>query len=221
MPTFCGFDLQLEVERVLIRESSCVVCAGRDITMQLWLIVAATGNSDRQTWISAPVSDRAMRSLTNGRCTLKDALRHSLTGTAELVVTDHGHPLPDRCLRGADIPSSLLDWADRCLPTGSGLEPGPDLRELATIEPEVYELAAVEAGLWGGASVTATAPRRSGLRNADEVARGVAEGAVARSPRPRRRFLEHLGARRPDLLERGVEIVGAEDRRLQRPQRHE
>src|SRR5437773_9412439 len=61
----------------------------------------------------------------------------------------------------------------------------------------------------------------SGLRDAHEVARGVAERAVARAPRLGRRLLEYLGARGPDLLERGVEIVGAEDRSLQRALRHE
>ena len=62
---------------------------------------------------------------------------------------------------------------------------------------------------------------RSGLRDADEVARGVAECAVAHSPGLRRWLLEHLGARRPDLLEGDVEVVGAEDRSLQRPLGHE
>src|SRR5947199_798867 len=66
-----------------------------------------------------------------------------------------------------------------------------------------------------------TRARRSGLRDADEVARGVAERAVARAPGLGRRLLEHLGARRPDLLERGVEVIGAEDRSLERPLRHE
>ncbi len=61
----------------------------------------------------------------------------------------------------------------------------------------------------------------SGLRDADQVARGVTERAVARAPGLRHRLLQHLGARRADLLERGVEVVGTEDRRLQRALRHE
>ena len=63
--------------------------------------------------------------------------------------------------------------------------------------------------------------RRSGLRDADEIARGVTERAVARAPGLGHRLLQHLGARRPDLLERGVQVVGTEDRRLQRPLRHQ
>src|SRR5712691_14325 len=66
-----------------------------------------------------------------------------------------------------------------------------------------------------------SAANSSGLRDADEVARGVAERAVARAPGLGRRLLEHLGARRPDLLECVVEVVGAEDRRLQRSLQHE
>src|SRR4051812_40659341 len=50
--------------------------------------------------------------------------------------------------------------------------------------------------------------RGSGLRDADEVSRRVAEGAVARAPRLGRRLLQYLGAGRPDLLERRVEVVG-------------
>ena len=64
-------------------------------------------------------------------------------------------------------------------------------------------------------------PGRSGLRDADDVARGVAERAVAHSPGLRRRLLEHLGPRRLDLLEGGVEVVGAEYRSLQRALGHE
>src|SRR3954454_4746380 len=59
------------------------------------------------------------------------------------------------------------------------------------------------------------------LRNAHEVAGGVAERAVARSPRLGCRLLEHLRARCPDLLEGGVEVVRAEDGRLHRPLRHQ
>lgn len=45
----------------------------------------------------------------------------------------------------------------------------------------------------------------------------VAESAVARTPRLRRRLREHLGPRSTDLLKSGVDIVTAKDRSLQRP----
>src|SRR3954468_2378589 len=61
----------------------------------------------------------------------------------------------------------------------------------------------------------------SDLRDADEVAGRVAECAVAGTPRLRGRLLQHLGAGRPDLLEGDVEVVGLEDRCLQRPLGHE
>src|SRR5688500_17261796 len=60
----------------------------------------------------------------------------------------------------------------------------------------------------------------SSLGDADEVAGRVADRAVAHAPGLRCGLLEHLGARCPHLLERGVEVVGTEDRRLQRTLRH-
>src|SRR3954451_13060939 len=57
------------------------------------------------------------------------------------------------------------------------------------------------------------------LRNAHEVAGGVAERAVARSPRLGGRLLQHLRTRCPDLLEGGVEVVRTEDARVHRPLR--
>jgi hypothetical protein len=59
------------------------------------------------------------------------------------------------------------------------------------------------------------------LLNADQVARRVAEGAVAHSPRLRGGLLKDLGARCTDLLEGCVKVIGAEDRGLQGPLRHE
>src|SRR5436190_9944303 len=74
-----------------------------------------------------------------------------------------------------------------------------------------------------GSTARERAPRRrrSGLRDANEVARRVAERAVACTPGLRRRLLQHLGARRAHLLERCVEVVGAEDRGLERTPRDE
>ena len=50
----------------------------------------------------------------------------------------------------------------------------------------------------------------SALVDADHVAGGVAEGAVARAPRLDDGFLEDLGAGRAEGFERGVEIVRGE-----------
>jgi hypothetical protein len=35
-----------------------------------------------------------------------DAVRHSLTGTAEVVLVDHGRTVPDRCVLGSSLPES-------------------------------------------------------------------------------------------------------------------
>jgi hypothetical protein len=62
---------------------------------------------------------------------------------------------------------------------------------------------------------------RSGLGNADEIARRVADGAVAHPPGLGCRLLKNFGARLPDSLEGAVEVVGTKDRGLQRSLRHE
>jgi hypothetical protein len=105
------------------------------------------------------------------------------------------------------------------------------VRRLWTLEPTLAEaeqtsLGALECGSSAAFEFSTSTPapadrRRSGLCDADEVARRVAERAVARSPRLRDRLLEHLRARRSDLLEGGVEVVGAEDRGPERALRDE
>jgi hypothetical protein len=116
MLTFFGSDLELVIERVLFRRSSYVACVGRDIARQVWLIVAVDEDPAHLAWMCAPISARALRAVADGKSTLKDALCHSVTGTAELVVTDHGRATPDRCVLGADIPESLISRADWRLP---------------------------------------------------------------------------------------------------------
>jgi hypothetical protein len=116
MLTFCGSDLELVIERVLLRRSSYVACVGRDISSQMWLIVAVDDDPAHLVWMCAPISARALRAVLDGKSTLKDALCHSVTGTAELVVTDHGRVAPDRCVLGADVPERLISRADWRLP---------------------------------------------------------------------------------------------------------
>src|SRR4051812_17517025 len=79
----------------------------------------------------------------------------------------------------------------------------------------------ISASLWsitsdaGLASSDVEFVMTSRLRDPHEVAGRVAECAVASSPRLGRRLLEHLRTRCPDLLEGGVQVVRAEDGRLQ------
>jgi hypothetical protein len=127
MLTFYGSDLELSVESVLVRSSSYKACAGRDASGRLWLIVHVDDSPERLTWICAPISERALSAVIDGRCSLADALRHSRTGTAELAVIEHGHTLPDRCLLASELPQSALSRVDWRLPVDGS--PGDRLRD--------------------------------------------------------------------------------------------
>ena len=107
MLTFCGFDIELFVEEVLATDQGQVYSA-RDWSGHRWLIVNIDEDPDRLAWLCAPVSERAMKAVATGRAAPNDAIRHSATGTVDLVVVDHGRAVPDRCLLCANIPQDLL-----------------------------------------------------------------------------------------------------------------
>src|SRR5262245_19116948 len=100
MLRFCGFELELFVEDVLTRSDGPTVCRARDFTGDQWLIVQINDDPAHLAWLCAPVSDRAIRAITSGRADPMDAVRHSATGTVELVAVEEGRAVPDRCLLG-------------------------------------------------------------------------------------------------------------------------
>jgi hypothetical protein len=113
MLMFCGFDLQLVVEVVVNRSDGLKVCGGRDFTNRQWLVVQVDDDPARLAWLCAPVSDRALQAVVSGRTPPMDAVRHSQTGTVELVTVDHGRAVPEQCLLCSGIPEDLLhpsDW---------------------------------------------------------------------------------------------------------------
>lgn len=107
---FCGFDLELPVETVLAGEEWPSLVAARDFTGCQWLIALVDDNPDHLEWVCAPVSVRGMQAVADGRANPIDAIRHSATGTVEIVTIDRGRPVPDRCLLCKDVP-------EYCLPT--------------------------------------------------------------------------------------------------------
>jgi hypothetical protein len=115
MLIFCGFDIQLVVEVVVNRTDGLEVCGGRDFTNGQWLIVRVDDDPGHLAWLCAPVSERAMQAVVNGRSSPMDAVRHSKTGTVELVTVDHGQAVPDQCLLCSGLPEDLLDPSDRHL----------------------------------------------------------------------------------------------------------
>jgi hypothetical protein len=108
MLCFLGFDLELVVDHILDPRDSMVRSA-HDPEGERWLVVQVDDNPDRLAWVCAPASLRALREVASGRATLRDALRHSLTGTVEVVTVEHGRSVPDRCLCCAAIPEDLLN----------------------------------------------------------------------------------------------------------------
>jgi hypothetical protein len=110
MMRFCGFDLELVVEDLLppdARGGWPVVYSARDGNGNCWLIMQVDDNPLHLSWLSAPIGARALRAVMEGRGAPADALRHSLTGTAELVTVHQGRALPDRCLLGAQVAEML------------------------------------------------------------------------------------------------------------------
>jgi len=112
MLRFCGFDLELWVEEVLDDRDGPAVCSGRDLTGRPWIIARVDDDPAHLAWLCAEVSERALRAVLDGRASAFDAVRHSATGTAELVTVDHGRAVPDLCLLGAQV--------DEHLPTNEG-----------------------------------------------------------------------------------------------------
>ena len=110
MLRFCGFDLELVVEDLLPPEARGgwpVVYSARDGDGNRWLIVQVDDDPLHMAWLCAPISERALQAVVAGRGAPTDALRHSLTGSAELVTMHQGRALPDRCLLGAQVTEEL------------------------------------------------------------------------------------------------------------------
>jgi hypothetical protein len=114
MLIFCGFDLELVVQAVLARRCGPSLCLATDVTGSPWLIVQVQDDPDRQAWLCAQVSERAAGAVLEGRTEPSHALRHSATGTVDLVTVDHGRAVPDRRLVswqiGKYLPPSDSDW---------------------------------------------------------------------------------------------------------------
>jgi hypothetical protein len=111
MLRFLGSDLELFVDEILDDHDS-VVRSAHDFRGEHWLVVQVDDNPDRLAWVCAPSSVRALREVATGRATVRDALRHSLTGTVEVVTVDHGRFVRDRCFCCAGLPDDLLTPAD-------------------------------------------------------------------------------------------------------------
>jgi len=108
MLRFCGFDLELLVERVLVHGDWPTLCSARDTDGCHWLIAQVDAKPTHLMWLCAPISERGVQIIVEGQGSPVDALRHSSTGTVEVVTIDHGRAVPDRCLLCAQIGEGWL-----------------------------------------------------------------------------------------------------------------
>jgi hypothetical protein len=108
MTNFYGHEIELFATQVLTGVQGVSIRSGVDRHGGSWLIVLVDDDPEHLVWMCAPVSSRAITEVAAGRAAVKDVLRHTATGTVEVVTVDRGRAVPDRCLLCADIPTALL-----------------------------------------------------------------------------------------------------------------
>jgi hypothetical protein len=87
MLRFCGFELELSIERIVAQQDGPASCWATDSSGDNWLVGQMDDSPDHLTWLWTPVSARAL--------------------------LDHGRAVPDRCLLGASLPARRSGEADR------------------------------------------------------------------------------------------------------------
>jgi hypothetical protein len=100
MLRFLGSDIELIVDDVLRRPEGRDLCAAHDSSGQPWIIMQTDTDLSRLSWCCAPVSSRALETVMNCPDRAISALRHSLTGTAEVVTIHNGQCISDKCILG-------------------------------------------------------------------------------------------------------------------------
>lgn len=105
---FLSHNLDLGISEVLAEDDGLKLCIGSDPSGQQWLLYRGRASTDQQVWVCAPASTRALQYVRMGRASVRDALRHSYTGTVEIITVGCDHGTADRPMRGTDIPSDLL-----------------------------------------------------------------------------------------------------------------
>lgn len=108
MLRFCGFEFELFVDEVLVRQADDpVVCAATDMCGRRWLILETDHKGKEFSWLCAPASPKVVDLVARGKATASDAIRHSKTGWVELVRLVNGHSVPDCRISCADLPADL------------------------------------------------------------------------------------------------------------------
>jgi hypothetical protein len=107
MLVFYGSDLELVIDRVLSWRDGPVLCSAWDGSGRQWIILQVDDSPSHLVWVCAPASGRAIEAITTKPEVAWDAVCHSATGTAEVVVVDHGRAVPDRCVLGSSLSHAL------------------------------------------------------------------------------------------------------------------
>jgi hypothetical protein len=119
MMKFYGYELELFGGEVFAEVGGVSVRAGIDFLGGHWLIVRVDDDPEHLVWVCAPVSPRALQEVASGHAAVRDVLRHSSTGTVEVVTVDHGRAVPDRCMLCSELPASLLPAGDLRVPVAA------------------------------------------------------------------------------------------------------
>jgi hypothetical protein len=88
-----GCDLHLEVDEVLEPGAMLpTVFAGHTPAGVRYLVLRAEGNGRTETWMCAPISERALACVRAGRADLRAAFTHTSTGTVDILsIQPDGH----------------------------------------------------------------------------------------------------------------------------------
>ena len=105
---FFGYNLDLTVDKILAGETGPSLFTASDTEGAGWLVAQVGFERSRLAWLCARMSDRAAQAVLAGTANPRDAIRHSLTGTVELVTVSDGRAAEDQCLLCRDLPEDLL-----------------------------------------------------------------------------------------------------------------
>jgi hypothetical protein len=105
---FLGSDLALDVDDVLDWRDGPILCTAHDFEGRRWLVVEVARSTARTAWLCARQSARAIECLLSGRVEVRDAIRHSLNGTVEVVAVDQGQLVEDHQALCSDLPDEDL-----------------------------------------------------------------------------------------------------------------
>ena len=105
---FFGYDLELTVQTILAAGAGPSLFTASDPQGTSWLVAQVGYEGSNLAWLCAPLSELASQAVVDGRADPRDAVRHSLTGTVELVTVGEGRAIHDRCLLCGDLPQELL-----------------------------------------------------------------------------------------------------------------